>query len=867
MKISKKKGLVLAAGALGSVIGSGSNVFAAQNHEGICQIETKTGEFSFNASGKEITTTKPMDLLVIIDGSASMSNEKAHTLFATTHALLKSLPDDSRVMFAVYSTNESSSYRHSGNNTMSRLLTKDEAVSMVKKLDEGYPAFGGEGSSLISEIKAQNAGFGNMGSMYGDVFAGVMRPNYIHSVIQVTDAWAEAESIDEMFASWAKKNAKTFMSVVINDGPDSKSVREMQRVGHPNIYVTGNKDQNTINKEVINQFNTTATEKAQPKTTINVTAEQGLTLKEVKLVSPDGKEENLAINNNKVNIEKDLPQDGKWTVKVKADGLVHETKKVTATASIGGREVGKTELVFEGCKDAVPGKDEEKMNVDIPFETVYKPDETLTAGEQKVEHEGVKGIKEIKKVWETINKQRKGDPKITETITKQKEDKVIRVGTKPKIVTENTNFSTIYKANANLDYGVKKVIKDGHAGGKTVKTTYTLRSNKGPEIDEHVGKPEILEKEDRIVEIGTKPKIVTEDVPFATRYQGNANLRAGIQNILKQGKTGTKTTTTTYTLKSETSDATDTHIGNPVVVAGEDRLIEVGIKPETTVTNLPYDTEYNVNYTKKQGTPDVVIRKGVNGSKATTTTYTLDEKSGLVSRHEGNPTVVNPTNEIIEQYKGRETKYVSGGKDIAPSVISKNFDMKKAIKSFIFEDEDISGVTKTYTYVPELTTKHVDTKTGKELSPAEVGKKFGEKHEFDEYEFKGETTVGNVKTYSYYKGPKIIQRFFNPQGEKVKPDYTIYNRKVGDIINVGHPWGIDYKGVRLYPTLSKLPNEVVEVKDQDIIIDYIYDKPVPGEPNVPLATESNTLSVKNTCPPQHVVGAKKLPPRIVIKND
>ena len=64
---------MLAVGALSSVIGSGSNVFAAQNHEGVCQIETKTGEFSFNASGKEITTTKLMDLLVIIDGSAYIS--------------------------------------------------------------------------------------------------------------------------------------------------------------------------------------------------------------------------------------------------------------------------------------------------------------------------------------------------------------------------------------------------------------------------------------------------------------------------------------------------------------------------------------------------------------------------------------------------------------------------------------------------------------------------------------------------------------------------------------------------------------------------------------------------------------------------
>ena len=408
-------------------------------------------------------------------------------------------------------------------------------------------------------------------------------------------------------------------------------------------------------------------------------------------------------------------------------------------------------------------------------------------------------------------------------------------------------FNKKYVADESLPLGTTKVRTPGKPG--TIDG-----NNKVPAVDE-------------IVAVGTKPKVDVEDVSFATKYQGNANLRAGIQNILKQGKTGTKTTTTTYTLKSETSDATDTHVGKPVVVAGEDRLIEVGIKPETTVTNLPFDTEYKVNYTKKQGTPDAVIRKGVNGSKTTTTTFTLDEKSGLVSRQDGTPTVVNPTNEIIEQYKGRETKYVSGGKDIAPSVIQKDFDMKKAIKSFIFEDEDISGVTKTYNYVPELTTKHVDTKTGKELAPSEIGKKFGEKREFDEYEFKGETVVGNVKTYSYYKGPKIIQRFFNPQGEKVKPDYTIYNRKVGDIINVGHPWGIDYKGVRLYPTLSKLPNEVVEVKDQDIIIDYIYDKPVPGEPNVPLATESNTLSVKNTCPPQHVVGAKKLPPRIVIKND
>ena len=502
---------VMATTAIPTYVYNNIKVEAARNYNGVCEIETKSGEFSFNANGKEITTVKPMDLLVIVDGSASMSNDKAHTLFATIHALLKSLPTDSKVMFAVYSTNESSSYRHSGNNTMSRLLTKDEAVSMVKKLDEGYPAFGGEGSSLISEIKDKNAGFGDMGSMYGDVFAGVMRPNYIHSVIQVTDAWAEAESIDEMFASWAKKNAKTFMSVVINDGPDSKSVREMQRVGHPNIYVTGNKDQNTINKEVINQFNTTATEKAQPKTTINVTPEQGLTLKEVKLVSPDGKEETLSIKNNRVDIEKELPQDGNYTLKVKVDGLVHENKKVTMSATVGNGKPVTGEILFEGCQDLVAGTKEEKENVNIPFETKYEDTDTLPAGETKVKQEGVVGTKEIKRVWKTINGEKQGNPTVTESIIKQKVDKIILRGTQQK----KTVYYRILDATGKVIKDNTKV-SDGYKGAKYSVTKPTLA---GYEIELKSGMQEsgTLEGKDIIVDYvayklgqGVKAKFVDE---------------------------------------------------------------------------------------------------------------------------------------------------------------------------------------------------------------------------------------------------------------------------------------------------------------------------------------------------------------------
>ena len=541
-KLSKVVNCSLALSLVGTGVGLTSlvtpthTVLAAKNHDGVCQVETKNGELTFNAQSTTVETTKPVDLLAIIDGSGSMENDKAHTLYGTLHALLQSLPDDSRVMFAVYSTNESSSYRHSGDNTVSRLLTKDEAVAMVKMLDMGYPAFGGSGDALINEIKVNGAGYGTMGSMYGDLFAGVMRPNYIHSVIQITDEWVEAESIDEMFASWAKKNAKTFMSVVINKSADSKSVREMQRVGHPNIYVTGNKGQATINKEVIAQFNTTATEKAEPTARINVTAPQDVTLREVKLVAPDGREEVLPITSNSVNVEKTLAKDGNYKVKVKADGLVPENRKVVTTVNIANKEVGKSEILFEGCKDDVKGTDEERTKVNIDFKTKYVDDANLMTGTEKVVTDGVIGIKEIIKTWNTINGKRVGEPKIVENMLQGVIDKVIARGTKGfdrEVIKQKIPFDTKYIDDEKLESGKTKVVTEGVEGEKEITKVYVTQLGKRvgePTVTEKVVKPKV----DKVIARGTQQpkdftyrvldkdgKVLVDTTKVAQGYIGN----------------------------------------------------------------------------------------------------------------------------------------------------------------------------------------------------------------------------------------------------------------------------------------------------------------------------------------------------------
>ena len=457
MKKAKKSLLVLtslgmASGVYVNELSQLNVVYAAKNHDGICEIETKSGEFSFNANGKERTTTKPMDLIQIIDLSGSLSDSeykqrngvagaRKQQINDMIYTIRTQLTDQDHVMLAFYGTNSVNSYVIDGQDggIATRLLTKTEALDILTKINnEEQVHTVSQAWELIPKVVKPllNGYLANSpsGTGFEDVYMSQPNRNKVVSVLQFTDDWVASEDIDSSFAEWAKKNAKTFMTVVDNAKSDSStSTENMKAVGHPNIKVFRRLDEPNRQETIANLFKNTAIEKEQPKVTINVTPEQGLTLKEVKLVSPDGKEENLAITNNRVNVEKDLPQDGKWTVKVKAEGLVHETKKVRATATIGGQEVGKTELVFEGCKDDVKGVDEERTKVNIDFKTNYIEDKNLPFGTEKVVTDGVIGIKEIIKTWNTVNGKRVGDPKVVEKMLQGVIDKVIARGVqKPK---------------------------------------------------------------------------------------------------------------------------------------------------------------------------------------------------------------------------------------------------------------------------------------------------------------------------------------------------------------------------------------------------------------------------------------------------
>ena len=159
-------------------------------------------------------------------------------------------------------------------------------------------------------------------------------------------------------------------------------------------------------------------------------------------------------------------------------------------------------------KESEPTFDSKTENADIPFETIYKEDNTLDKGTEVVTTEGINGVKEITTTYTVINGIRQDNPKVEEKVTKEKTDKVVRRGTKvtsseTEKSTQSIPFETIYKDDNTLDKGKEVVITEGINGTKEITTTFTVINGirqDNPKIEEKVTK----DKVDKVVRRGTK---------------------------------------------------------------------------------------------------------------------------------------------------------------------------------------------------------------------------------------------------------------------------------------------------------------------------------------------------------------------------
>lgn len=331
----------------------------------------------------------------------------------------------------------------------------------------------------------------------------------------------------------------------------------------------------------------------------------------------------------------------------------------------------------------------------------------------------------------------------------------------PKVEEEEIPFNKVTKENPNLPEGQSRIIQEGKNGKKKTTTTYTVDPKTGkvtpneptvettppvdqiteigkgkdkegdlkityiPDPESPVGTDTIVEEgrkpkydvtgkekdpgKPKVVKIGTKPKVNVEEIPFKEVIVENPSKPEGYRAVLKEGKTGKKTTTTTYSVDPKTGTVTPNE-PTVTIVKAEDALIEVGTGKDFVgeiETRYVPDIELEFGKTKivqngtpevkdvtgkkiKEGTPTIihigikpkveeeeldfkvvkrdnpelpkgqekVVQEGEKGKKKTTTTYEVDPKTGKVTSKVTVDTK-DPQDKIIEVGTKEEAKVVT----------------------------------------------------------------------------------------------------------------------------------------------------------------------------------------------------------------
>ncbi|MHD0396618.1 G5 domain-containing protein [Staphylococcus simulans] len=225
------------------------------------------------------------------------------------------------------------------------------------------------------------------------------------------------------------------------------------------------------------------------------------------------------------------------------------------------------------------------------------------------------------------------------TQTTQPVTEVIEKGT-VQVATSPVQYETIYQENADVPVGVQNELQPGIIGETTTTTTYTVNPETGALETPTSTDATTIQKQDRIIEVGTGTTVVTTDsIAPTTVYQANPNPDAGTGDytVITPGKAGEMTTT-----KAPGQDPVTEITTQPVnEVIGVDNV-------DTAATPIPYQTETRYNKNLPVGSTNVVAQQGQDGVTTTTTTYDVDSSTGALSNPQVSTTTTQAVTHIVE---------------------------------------------------------------------------------------------------------------------------------------------------------------------------------------------------------------------------
>ena len=368
----------------------------------------------------------------------------------------------------------------------------------------------------------------------------------------------------------------------------------------------------------------------------------------------------------------------------------------------------------------------------VPSPVRYEKDDTKEKGAEAITVKGEDGEDTITTTYEVNPTTGEITPTVGKPVrTKEPTNTIVKVPAKDKVEVETIPSPVTYEKDISREKGQDNITVPGKAGSKTTTTTYTVNPNNG-EVTPTVGEPVIVNPTDTIIKVAAKDKVVyskdgdnivkevttytvnptngniiehttketfkenglkdkveVETIPSPVTYEKDASREKGQANITVPGKDGSKTTTTTYTVDPNSGEAI-AHVGEPVIVnptttivkvAAKDTVVtskdgnnivktatsytvnpdngniieyttketfkENGAKDKVEVETIPSPVKYEKDTSREKGQDNITV-PGKDGSKTTTTTYTVNPDNGEVIPNEGNPVIVNPTETIVK---------------------------------------------------------------------------------------------------------------------------------------------------------------------------------------------------------------------------
>ncbi len=368
-------------------------------------------------------------------------------------------------------------------------------------------------------------------------------------------------------------------------------------------------------------------------------------------------------------------------------------------------------------------------------------------------------VKSVEKVGETAVYSKRGDDIIKSTtvsmkdpdtgqITKNTLDEVFKKdGAKSKVVVTPIEPSVRYEKDSTKAKGGSKVTVSGTPGTNTVTTTYTVNPTDGSLIP-HEGKPVIkpstptvvkvpakdeveylkegddvvkktttyavnastgaltpTEKKEIFKQNGSKSKVVVTPIQPSIRYEKDTTRAKDESKITEAGTPGTRTVTTTYTVKP-TDGSLIPHEGQPVIKPSTSTVVKVpakdeveylkegdnvvkktttyavnastgvltptekkeifkqnGAKSKVVVTSIEPSVRYEKDATKAKGEAKITVA-GTPGTRTVTTTYTVNSTDGSLIPHE-EPAVVVPSKPTVVKVPAKdEVEYLKEGDDV-----------------------------------------------------------------------------------------------------------------------------------------------------------------------------------------------------------